>query len=412
MNINNIVQALHDSLGRSAQSLFVRGDAAFTNTLTVGQIIKGKVMRHYEGDRYLVNFSGQEKVVDSAVPLRTGELIHGRVLGLGEQVHLQRVRGEGGSTASPDTPVSGNRHADLGSNERLLVELFERFQAKLPPNYRTSLMQAMARSPKPDLMALSGLLLSKIGVSMAPEFLRAVFKVLKTERMGDLHVQERGPSLALAPTAPGLNASDTIEALAGALQGLLQASEQDGVQHLEDDVDAQDGPDDEVMPQEADTKDRDEGASDEQRERWLGAWLLNAQSEGTVAHHVTRFPIWFGERLIEVNMALFSQREGHAPRGEIKHRRIVFSLDTDTLGHVEISAGLANRNLRLEVTSERDSVAEAMAAYIGELRQTLDDLGWNVEAIHYRVAEPESGGGVVRSVVEHYITQDSVNQLV
>ncbi len=412
MNINNIVQAVHDSLGRSAQSLFVRGDSAFTNTLTVGQIIKGKVMRHYEGDRYLVSFSGQEKVVDSAVPLRTGELIHGRVLGLGEQVHLQRVRGDGSAAPSPDTAVSRERYAGLGATERQLVELFDRYQARLAPDARAVLMQAITRSSKPDLMALSGLVLSKIGVSMAPDFLRAVFKVLKTGRAGDPHIQERGPSLALAPAAPNRNSNDAIEALAGVLQGLMQSREQDGAQHPEIDLDAEDRLGDGTVRQETAGKGRDDGSGEEQGQRWLGAWLMNAQSDGSVAHYFTSFPIWFGERLIEVNMAMFSQREGQAPRGEIEHRRIVFSLDTDTLGHVEISARLANRNLSLDVTSEHDSVAEAMAAYIGELRQTLGDLGWNIEAINYRVAEPESAGEVVRSVVEHYIAQDSVNQLI
>src|SRR4051794_27821265 len=88
-------------LARGASSIsFTSGDD-FASKLTLGQIIKGRVLLSYEGGRYLVDFNGHQKVVDSAVPLRSDEILYGRVIGLSEKVELQRIY------ASVQTPAAG-----------------------------------------------------------------------------------------------------------------------------------------------------------------------------------------------------------------------------------------------------------------------------------------------------------------
>ena len=102
MTVNNVSLGVFADLRTSANRLFLPGASDFAGGLNLGQIIKGKVMRQYDGGRYLVSFGGHERVVDSSVPLTSGELIHGRVIGLGERVELQRVYpGEESDTSAP-----------------------------------------------------------------------------------------------------------------------------------------------------------------------------------------------------------------------------------------------------------------------------------------------------------------------
>src|SRR3954462_14554697 len=88
----------------SSNALLFKADVDFAAKLTLGQIIKGRVLRAYEGGRYLMDFYGQQKVVDSAMPLRVGDVIHGRVVGLGEHVELQRVQLDASRPAGQAAP--------------------------------------------------------------------------------------------------------------------------------------------------------------------------------------------------------------------------------------------------------------------------------------------------------------------
>ena len=78
---------------------------------------------------------------------------------------------------------------------------------------------------------------------------------------------------------------------------------------------------------------------------WSGRWdsvLLNTQSEGSVGHRLSHFPLWFGDRLVEISVALFSQQAQSCGEDGIRHRRLVLSLETASLGHLEITVSLAD----------------------------------------------------------------------
>ncbi|HEX6265414.1 MAG TPA: hypothetical protein VFZ81_00795, partial [Burkholderiales bacterium] len=57
--------------------------------LSLGQILKARVLKHHEGNRYLVSLQGRERVVDSSIPLTVGEVVRGRVVAVGDRVELQ-----------------------------------------------------------------------------------------------------------------------------------------------------------------------------------------------------------------------------------------------------------------------------------------------------------------------------------
>ena len=80
--------------------------------LSLGQIVKARVLKHYEGGRYLVSLEGRERVVDSSVPLNTGELVRGRVIAVGERIELQPLPE---SLPTPQDPVAAQPTDELAS---------------------------------------------------------------------------------------------------------------------------------------------------------------------------------------------------------------------------------------------------------------------------------------------------------
>jgi hypothetical protein len=155
MTIYGIASGASPALQGAGSKFFLPGATEFADKLTVGQIIKGKVLRQFEGNRYLVNFDGNERVVDSAVPMKTGELINGRVVGLGERVELQRVYlQELAGQNTPSRPEVAPPLAGRSGNEGdALDSLMVRYQAQMRPEEQVVLTRAMRSAGDATAMA-------------------------------------------------------------------------------------------------------------------------------------------------------------------------------------------------------------------------------------------------------------------
>ena len=139
--------------------------------------------------------------------------------------------------------------------------------------------------------------------------------------------------------------------------------------------------------------------------------LLNTQSGGSVSHRLTSFPVWFGDRLVEVSLAQFSQRDETAKPGGIRHRRLHISIETERLGHIELTVQAANRRLRVEIGAQSEHTATTLSRYLSELKGALGEAGWEVDQVDYATIDRDQESGVVSSVVEHHISHDSVNRV-
>ena len=153
------------------------------------------------------------------MPLVTGEIVHGRVIGLGEQVTLQRIRPASGSADSlptPDVPTvdAGDR---IGG---AIAALFERYQARIDLAEFNALQRLAQRSPAPEQAALAGLVLNKLGLQIAPEFFRAVYAALSKPDEAGLFAL---PAQALALAAGGRAAAADDEAVPALADGLRRA---------------------------------------------------------------------------------------------------------------------------------------------------------------------------------------------
>ena len=184
MSVDKVVATLNQNGQLSANRILFAGEDDFAAKLTIGQILKAKVLRHHEGSRYMVSFNGQEKVVDSSIPLTPGELIEGRVKSLGKQVELQRVNHLARKLSDPHQGKLTEgiiNHAFLSGQSKQLLEIQQFFadrNASLTTAELTLLSGLLPRSAPVNAFMLSALVLKKNGIPLTRESIEEIGKAL------------------------------------------------------------------------------------------------------------------------------------------------------------------------------------------------------------------------------------------
>ena len=328
-------------------------------------------------------------------------------------MNLQRLPLDPESKSIADVVKKDMPKVNLGlsSNERLLIELFAKYNAKLNPQDRAMIVAQMNKIPKANYVALSSLILSKLGLVQAPELLKGIIKNLQGDKQAMQDQTKLAPKMTAQPSLVSEESNTAIEQLASLLLARQQNDEGiEKVQYEEQEkrhLTVGDRWNNEDLPQNTDDGQRNNHSYLE----WLlGRWILNMQNECSVSHRLTTFPIWFDEKLVEVNVAFFDH-PGHSSSDNLQSRKLVFSINTDTLGAVEVSVIAADRHLNIDIVAEKQDSADYLAAYLRDLKLTLVDYGWKVDRIKYGVLARDSVDGAMQAVVEHQISQDSLNQL-
>ena len=422
MKIDTLASFLQGQLRSLGHSLFLPGKDGFAENLNLGQVIKGKVLRHYEGGRYLVDFSGQEKVVDSAVPLRTNEVLYGRVVALGDKVELQRVAAEQNRTTVgkqiSDALGQTAERALVGKHEQAVNQVFDKYQGKLTLEQKAALVKMVKTVPTPGKMALAGLVLSKLGLSQAPELLRAVYNAMqsKAQRTGSFPSLGNIPQLQSAPGSVETQVDTALQPLANAVAALMENLPEKKIAQRKLASQPELTGTGESQDQEASAPPRPQQRYDQD---WyhsgfyhLGRWVLNSQIEGSVAHRLGTLPLWLGHQLVEVDLAVFDQKQGTTTLNDgLRHRQLVFSLHLEQLGHVEVMVKVADRHLRVQIMTDNAAATEVITGYMGPLRGMLQQAGWSIDELVYGTNATDSDEQVVGAVIEHIISQDSLSRL-
>ena len=407
MSVDNVINTGLLGNARTGHALQFDADGAFDGRLRIGEILQGKVTQHFDGSRYAVNFGGTEKIVDSALPLTRGELLYGRVIGLNDKVMLQRIYpGKAQTVQALKAPTLRS------GNQAVLQELFAQYQAKLTPSIQAQALPLMKAHPVPALVAQSSLILSKLGLPVEPTLMRAVSKTLNMERPPiDIDRLKVAPALKIDTEL----AMKIDPQLIGELAATLAFLSDPLPQHLA--PTSVPGDETQVIGNaqvNGQPEDREssggQGEHRRDRDEQLGRWILNVQNVGSVSHRLARLPIWFGERLLEVDVAMFSQRDATVKNDKVRHRKLVLSLKTDGLGHVELSVYAADRHLRLHFSTDSEKASGILAAHFGDIKSVVDSLGWVVDEVRY-VDLSQAPDGLMQSVAEHYITNDSLNRV-
>jgi hypothetical protein len=404
VSINNIINAGNSGNTGAGSAMQFDADSAFSGKLHIGEMLQGKVTQRFDGNRYAVNFGGTEKIVDSAIPLTSGELIHGRVVGLNDKVHLQRVYPEKSNVVRE--PAARSR------NQTILHELFSQYKTTLTPSAKANVLPLMKAHQKPVVVALSSLILNKLGLPAEPLLLRAVTKVLAgDQRATTAHNLKVAPELNIDLQSAMRTDPHLINELASAIALLSDPNPSRMSKQLEkaqgSSTESFQLDNRELGTGESNgTLDEQSADSDEQ----LGRWILNAQNSSSVSHRMARLPIWFGENLVEVDVALFSQRDATVKGDGVRHRKIVLSLQTQELGLVEVCIYAADQHLRLQFTAESEQASGILASHLEDARIAVDALGWTVDEVSY-TTQTLSDDRLMQSVTQHYVANDSLNRV-
>ena len=362
------------------------------SALSLGQIVKARVLKHYDGGRYLVSLEGRERVVDSSVPLTTGELVRGRVIAVGDRIELQPLPRAAGENESEIIDGKVDEPTDqLGAT-------FAQFGLQLDDTTRGVVTRALKGAVDPQAIVLAAMTLAKLGLPQQPELIDAVQGLLRRRPAAtpaadvskDAFPVAPGPQLVaqlqdalrttFAPTNPEPTPAATLP--------LPLSSENSKDQHGFDSG----------------------GGNEGSGSGWqLGQRVLNTQTGGAVSHRAGTLPLLLGGRLVEVDVALFDQGARQSRQGEARSRHLVFQLNSASLGGVEVSARLVDSRLRLRFAAERDSTLEQLAGRRDELSRRLAELGWTVDEIAY---EPRQAGhnAAYRAVADHVVTQGSLDR--
>lgn len=417
MTISQINTGFSSATPSASNRFFLPGAQEFAGSLNLGQMLKGKVLRQYEGNRYLVSFDGQERVVDSAVPLRTGELLHGRVLALGERVEMQRVYSEtGNETVAEQVDIgAGLRGLTVNRHQAQLDTTLDRYQARLSETDRAMLLRTMRAVDDAPAMAQVGVFLNKLGLNQSAVLLESLYAKLKGEanqvrRHGEWSAPPRLD--ALAGQAAGSQVA-TVRQLADVV-GRAVGTDVESSDDKPSDTDT-------VRARESQSEDGDKNVpgvgfepdrNDDDALNRLTQWILNAQTGGSVVHRLGTLPLLLGGRLVEVDVALFEQRREQVPKPGAQHRQLVFTLQTEHLGRVEVVARVVGDRVRVSIATENESNTALAAGYAETLKSSLAEAGWVTDEVSYETRTVNEQTGAVSSVVEHVISLDSMNRLV
>ncbi len=409
ITITGLLGLLNGQNGQ-AQNLLISGTENLRNSLQPNMLVTGTVQANLGDGKYNVKFMKESAVVESKTPLTVNELIHGRVVGVGDKIELQRV--------FKDKAVSDNQAAkqanwehlsSAGSQGARAVEVLQGYRVSLSADEQLTLASMLKSGVDADALTLSAVVLNKMGVTVTSTMLNTLYPVLSKTLNEKFQLQNMTAYLDFeAPQSNQSNAKNITELaafIADATGRLPEASLQENKQQFLEQFD----------PNNTESVDLDMDSGEQQSDQQNLLFdakriLLNSQSDGTVSHRVTVVPFVINDKLVEVDMALFSQRE-QQQQDSIKHRKIALSLDTDMLGQVDIEINMADKHARININTENNLTTNELVQFMPQLKRDFSEFSIQLDELNYGTIEKNKLGNVIGSVVEHYISQDSLSRV-
>jgi hypothetical protein len=383
--------------------LSLASEDSFRSTLSIGQTLTGRVLRHIEGSRYAVSFSGHERTVDSGIPLKTNELLHGRVVGLHDRVELERIRELPRQSLAPPnaTDVLAIAGGPPGSAEGLLRTLMVRYGVELDAGQFAAARGIVQAATRPQRTALAALFLIRLGLPVTEALADLLARALGT--MPDRRAIGSAVAFGMETAAGKGELRPDPQALQALTGWLDRASAQQlsAAEHAPSWPRDVSGTDTHAGP---DTN----GGGDRQSSDEDALWrLLNAQKGGSVEHRTASLPIVFDGRLIEFDLACFEQRQPAQGEQTVRHRRIVVDIDCDCIGPLSVDIRLADRRVRMAFDGEMPGASASLSAHADALARRLAEHDWQLDAVTYRDDEhPDTSPA--GAVIEHILFENGL----
>lgn len=382
----------------ATQTIHAAEKEQWMQSLTAGQIIKGRVMRQYAEQRYGVSFAGQERIVDSVIPLAVGNSLTGKVLAVSDQSISMRLLA-GKLEQGPAQPVS------VPKGQSGLQAEMSNAGVQLSQAQQQQITAASKNSSHAQLAMQVGIFLAKLGLPLSMALIDGVLRrvldvtpaAARAEAQKVVELTELdfvAPMVQAAETASSALPADAdpIKQMAALFaQQYSQALRLEEQEHL-----AEEGHD----------------ASQQENQRQSTPSLLqifNRQTDASVHHRFQTLPIMIDGQLREFDLALFDQfgsdqaGQGSADQ-HLQSKHLKFSLAT-AFGQVVLDAHVVNQRVSLQVSAPA-SMATMLDAHAETLAEAINTSGWKLDRATYTA---EAGAVTpARSVMEHVLAQDSL----
>jgi hypothetical protein len=379
MSVTHVGAGTHlarSGVHRTAEHPQGHGPSGKFSAFTVGQRLEVTVLRPQGANSYLVLLAGEQHLMESSVALASGIRVSALVVAVGEQLALRYLGSDSRQGTADDAP-----DASEPSLSGLLQALASRYKVTLDNPDRDLLQRAVRRAADPTAMALGGLFLAKIGAEVDRPSLDALYEAQT----------QAPPSATPAGSARSVNPPVDLERVSmSELSELLSSALPTQV----DDASAAQG---EGLGAHSGGEEPSRSAQS----------LLNRQDDGAVIYRYGSLPVLVSGRLMELELALFQQRE---PReGEARLRRLVMTLDTETLGPLQIEARSLNERLVIRFTGRSAQAAAHLAPYGRDVEQLAARLGWAVDGVEYEYASGSARAAT--QIIRHVLNSETIDSV-
>lgn len=413
--ITGAIQALTGA--GTSQTLLLTPDPTLRNDLKPNTVLSGKVQSNLGDGKYLVSFIGKDYVVESTSLLKADEIIHGRVIGVGDKIELQRIYQE---KASADKQSIKQQNWQLlyesGKSGFRMAEVLQNYRVTLSADEQLSLLNFLKGSGEAEAVALTSVVLNKVGLKVSDSSLKILYPILSSSLNQKFTLQEITAHIDFETSSGAVTDSKTISELSAFIASVVSEFPEVFQKSKINSENIKE----ELLAAENDFSNTDNdlntnnGESSQDKNMYdfdARRVLLNSQSDGTVSHRIAVIPFIINEKLIEVDVAFFSQRHHHASDNSIVYKKIVLSLNLDMLGKIDVEIALANRNARVKINSDKNIITEEMVKYMPQLKADLEVQKIKIDELSYETTVSNDLGNVINSVVNHYVTQDSLSRI-
>ena len=408
MRAEQVNPAVFSRIGSGETQLIYGLDKdSWIKTITAGQILKGRVLRVYSEKKYGVDFSGQERVVDSVVPLSKGDTLTGKVIGIYEHTVSMKIV----TTQSSDTSNLNRIDVVKQAENKSQIELeAERFRVDLDKAQQSAIINAAGRTADSLAAIRVGLYLVKLGLPVTVELVRAMTnRVLDNKANYFADAQKQVPKLTSDITSVGSQQAKIVETITNLKNFFL--NDFTNTELLFADADSVDSATD--IPNKIENKLNQSNINNTQSDlennkkaNQILSRIFNSSNGSYAKHRLQTLPIIIDGKLIEFDVAFFDQASSEKTDAVLKSRCLKFALNTDW-GLLNIEARIVNDRLSINFNSKSDLLISKIEGYESSLNANLIDAGWQVENMQYQVAGV--GDTAAYEVVKHILQQDSLD---
>lgn len=383
------------------------------STLTAGQILKGRILRQYSEGRYGVSFAGQERIVDSSIPLSARDILTGKVIGVSERsVSLQIVHDKKNPSAESSSETARQFQSELTP---ALSSVMEKFGIAINPSHQKIIQRVAANSGQPEIAIRVGLYLVKLGIPISEDLVRSLAKrLLESSVVSDHTIDQAIPELEIKYSDADNNEQAFVVKALGEYfakyhqirNGDLTVNSDFLNQTKVSNATAYDLFKEVARDTSFDSNNQQSGYSDAQFQAYFSK-ILNIQTESSVKHRFQTLPIIINGRVREFDLSLFDYSPEDESGITLRSRYLKFSLSTE-FGTVALDVNIVNNRVSLQLASEVEWVAREFEQYQTELSQALFSAGWMLDVAQYKSEISLVSSGV--SVIDHVLAQDSLQR--